>query len=151
MTDDVTLRDVVDADVRVFYEQQLDPNASQMAAFPSRDWSAFEAHWTKIRANDIGVLRTIDAAGQVAGNIVSWEADGKRLIGYWVGKEFWGQGIATKALTKFIAILPTRPLHAHVAKHNIGSIKVLEKCGFAVIGEERGDDGIDEFLMELTD
>jgi RimJ/RimL family protein N-acetyltransferase len=38
-----------------------------------------------------------------------------------------------------------RPLHAAVAKHNVGSIRVLEKCGFAVVGEEEG-----EYVLRLT-
>jgi RimJ/RimL family protein N-acetyltransferase len=50
---------------------------------------------------------------------------GGRLVGYWIGKEHWGKGVATEC-----------PLHAHVAKHNVGSIRVLEKCGFSLEREE---------------
>ena len=50
---------------------------------------------------------------------------------------------------------PERPLHAIVAKTNAGSIRVLEKCGFATIGEGRGSPGargpvVDEFIMKLA-
>ena len=31
-----------------------------------------------------------------------------------------------------------RPLYARAAKDNIGSRRVLEKCGFVVIGEDKG-------------
>ena len=31
-----------------------------------------------------------------------WEQDGRRLIGYWVGMEFWGRGLATRALAEFV-------------------------------------------------
>ncbi|MFN8426694.1 MAG: GNAT family N-acetyltransferase [Anaerolineales bacterium] len=30
-----------------------------------------------------------------AGSIGSWDMEGKREVGYWIGKEFWGKGIAT--------------------------------------------------------
>jgi RimJ/RimL family protein N-acetyltransferase len=108
-----------------------------MAAFPSRDRAAFDAHWaTNILGNAAALNRTILVDGQVAGNIGSWAQDGVRLVGYWIGKEHWGNGIATRALTAFLRILTERPLHAHVAKHNVASIRVLEKCGFQLEHEE---------------
>ena len=58
---------------------------------------------------------------QVAGNIIGFEVDGKREVGYWIGKEYWGQGIATKALAAFLEEVKKRPLYAHVAKHNVRS------------------------------
>ena len=76
--------------------------------------------------------QTILLDGQVAGNIGSWPQDGVRLVGYWIGKEYWGKGVATRALAAFLHLVNERPLHAHVARHNIGSIRVLEKCGFSL-------------------
>ncbi len=61
---------------------------------------------------------------------------GDTLVGYWIGREHWGKGIATRALTLLLTEVDTRPLHAHVAQHNAGSIRVLEKCGFRVVGEQ---------------
>jgi RimJ/RimL family protein N-acetyltransferase len=85
-----------------------------------------------IRADSTNVLKTILFGDQVAGNIVSWEQPGEREIGYWIGKEFWGRGIATRALSDFLGGMETRPRFAHVAKHNIASRRVLEKCGFTI-------------------
>jgi RimJ/RimL family protein N-acetyltransferase len=68
----------------------------------------------------------------VAGNITSWERDGRRLVGYWLGREYWGRGLATKALGELIQELE-RPVYAEVATTNVGSVRVLEKCGFEVI------------------
>ena len=70
------------------------------------------------------------ADGTVAGNIASWEQDGQRLLGYWVGREHWGRGVATQALAQFARQVTARPLYAHVAVHNAGSVRVLEKCAF---------------------
>jgi RimJ/RimL family protein N-acetyltransferase len=134
----VVLRAVTEADLPIFYAHQLDAEAARMAAFPSRDRPAFMAHWARILADETNILRTIVCDGQVAGNVVSFVQSGKREVGYWVGREFWGQGIATRALAALLAEVKERPLYAHVAKHNTGSMRVLEKCGFTVAGEEKG-------------
>jgi RimJ/RimL family protein N-acetyltransferase len=145
----VTLREVTEADLPVFFEHQRDEEAVRMAAFASRDRDAFTAHWTKILANPELATRTVLADGVVAGNIGAFGRDGDRLIGYWIGREFWGRGVATAGLAAFLDVERTRPLHAHVAKHNLGSVRVLEKCGFEQVGEVRGGDGVDEWIMRL--
>jgi RimJ/RimL family protein N-acetyltransferase len=149
------LRDVVESDLDTFYEQQLDPEAVQMALFPSRDREAFYAHWQRLLANDAVTNRTIVADGQVAGNIGCWEQDGRRLVGYWLGREFWGRGLATQALAELLDEVRARPLHAWVASSNIGSIRVLEKCGFVAAGSRTEHDGwlgepVEELLFELA-
>lgn len=154
MTNDVSLRDVTEADLPIFYEHQLDPDAIRMADFPSRNWEAFSAHWRRILADETCIKRTIQWNGRVAGNIGSWEQSGERLVGYWIGKEYWGKGIATRALAQFVDEVKTRPLYAHVAKHNIASIRVLEKCGFTRFGEGTGSPGpsgesVGEFILML--
>ena len=149
------LREVVVSDLDTFYEQQLDPEAVQMALFPSRDREAFYAHWQRLLANDAVTNRTIVADGQVAGNIGCWEQDGRRLVGYWLGREFWGRGLATQALAELLDEVKARPLHAWVASSNVGSIRVLEKCGFVAVGSRTEHDGwlgepVEELLFELA-
>ncbi len=137
MSNEVRLRNIDPDDLPIFYEQQLDADATRMAAFPARDRAAFDAHWaTKILGNPAAAKQTILVDGQVAGNIGSWPQDGVRLVGYWIGKEHWGKGVATRALAAFMDLVTERPLHAHVAKHNFGSIRVLEKCGFSLERKE---------------
>jgi RimJ/RimL family protein N-acetyltransferase len=123
------LRDVVEDDLPVFFEHQRDPEAVEMAAFPPREREPFFEHWHRIMRDDELVAKTIVSDGEVAGNVVSFERDGKQLVGYWLGREFWGRGLATKALAELVAGLD-RPLYAEVASTNVGSIRVLEKCGF---------------------
>jgi RimJ/RimL family protein N-acetyltransferase len=153
MTSHVLLREVTKDDLPIFFEQQLDSEANQMAAFPARDRNAFMAHWTKILADETVTKKTILLDGQVAGNIVSFEQSGQPQVGYWIGREYWGQGVATKALSIFLDQVKARPLYAHVAKHNIASRRVLEKCGFAICGEDKVSDPsgqeIEEFLLKL--
>ncbi len=129
-TSDIRLRDVEASDIEIFYEQQLDPEATTMAAFSARDRESHLAHWNKILKDSSCITRTIVASGQVAGNIGSWVQDEQREIGYWIGKAHWGRGVATSALEQFLQIVEDRPLYAWVARHNYGSLRVLEKCGF---------------------
>ena len=125
----IALRAVEQADVEVFYEHQADPVASQMAAFPARDRAAHFEHWTnRVLVNPTGVVRTITVDGAVAGNVVSWvDPELGRLLGYWIGRKFWGRGVATEAVRLYLAEVSERPIHAFVALHNVGSQRVLEK------------------------
>jgi RimJ/RimL family protein N-acetyltransferase len=155
MTNKILLRDVIDSDLPIFFEQQLDLEATQMADFPARDKDGFFNHWTRILADKNNILRTILFEGQVAGNIVSWEQSGQRLVGYWIGREFWGMGIATRALSEFLNDVKERPLHACVAEHNVASIRVLEKNGFEIIGKNKyfsSAQGMDleELILKLS-
>ena len=149
----VTLRAVIESDLPILFEQQLDPEATAMAAFPSRDRESFMAHWAKIMADEKVILRSVLFDSQVAGSIVSWEMDGELEVGYWLGKEFWGKGIATQALTQYVSLVKKRPLYAHVARHNVGSQRVLEKCGFKFIGEDTyinpAGVEVEEFILKL--
>ena len=91
---------------------------------------------------------------EVAGNIVGFPHGGEREVGYWIGRPYWGRGVATAALRMFLGHERTRPLFAHVATHNAGSIRVLEKNGFVRCGEEQGwpdaeGEVIDEFVFRL--
>jgi RimJ/RimL family protein N-acetyltransferase len=145
---------VAEDDLPIFFEQQLDPEATQMAAFPARDWEAFMAHWTKILADNTVTLKTILFDGQVAGNIVSFEQSGETQVGYWLGQEYWGKGVATQALSAFLDAFAVRPLYAYVAKHNLASLRVLEKCGFRMVGEDKGssgsdNEGVEEYILKL--
>ena len=126
------------ADLPIFFEHQRDPVASRMVAFSPRNREAFMAHWADKILGDAGVVKkTILCGDHVAGNIVCFRQAGHHLVGYWLARESWGKGIATQALTVFLVEVGVRPLHAFVAQHNIGSIRVLEKCGFVLHGEHR--------------
>lgn len=152
------LRPVIASDLPIFFENQLDEAANYMAAFTAKDpadRAAFDAHWERILADPTVVNRTIVSGGQVVGSVASYPQDGQIEVTYWIGREFWGQGIATRALSEFMqAIQTARPLFAHVAKDNLGSRRVLEKCGFVLISEDKWfanarNAEIDELLLKL--
>jgi RimJ/RimL family protein N-acetyltransferase len=144
----VWLRPVLDDDVVLFFEHQADREASMMAAFSSRSLEDHLAHWNKIRSDATVVTRAIVTEEGVAGNIVSWLQEDHREVGYWIDKRFWGRGIASAALRAFLEIELERPLYAFVADHNMGSIKVLERCGFKPERTETNE-GLTHLVMML--
>lgn len=159
MTDALTLRDVAESDLAVFFEHDCDPEAARMAAFTPKDptdHDAFTAHWAEILAAPSTINRSIVRGRAVLGRVGSYEEGGKREVTYWIGKQYWGQGVATAALKMFLATVdPHRPMRARAAKDNVASIRVLEKCGFEVIEEARGFANargaeIDELVLELA-
>jgi RimJ/RimL family protein N-acetyltransferase len=130
----VTLRPVEPADLPVLFEHQRDPVANAMAGVPPRDRDAFTAHWERILADETSLIRAIVADGRLAGNVLSFMHDGRREVGYWIAREHWGGGIATAAVAAFLSVETRRPLYAGVVETNLGSLRVLEKCGFERIG-----------------
>jgi RimJ/RimL family protein N-acetyltransferase len=147
MTVVVELRETIDEDLQTLFEFQADPEASAMAAFPSGELPAFLEHEAKIRADPTTITCTIVADGRVVGSIGSWDAEGERDVGYWIGRDHWGEGFATAALRTFLELEPTRPLVAHVAEHNVGSRRVLEKCGFVLDHEAHEEDVIEHVMV----
>ncbi len=147
----VELRDVTHEDLPVMFEHQLDPKAVAMAAVPSRGKVAFVSHWTKILADATIVAKAVLVDGVVAGDMLCWGPPEARLVGYWIGREFWGRGVASEALRQLVGQVAERPLHAHVAVANVASIRVLEKCGFVETGRSKDDDGVEELHMRLDD
>jgi RimJ/RimL family protein N-acetyltransferase len=151
---EVVLRDVITDDLPILFEQQIDPQAVEMAAHPPRDREAFQAHWIELLAKESVIKKTILLDGVVAGYVMSFVYFGQREVGYWIGKEYWGQGVATRALSAFLDQVPVRPLFAVAAKHNRSSLRVLEKCGFKIVAEEKefsqvGGTTIEGFVLKL--
>ena len=160
MSNELLLRNVLSTDLPIFFEYQLDQEANYMAAFTTKDpgnQEAFMEHWNKILANKTNIIQTIIFNGHVVGSVSSYEDEGRPEVTYWLGKDYWGKGIATSALKEFLAHHnQTRPIYARVAKDNLGSRRVLEKCGFKIIGESKGfanarGQEIEEFLLELEE
>ena len=90
----------------------------------------------------------------MAGHVLSFEQFGEPEVSYWIGKEHWGKGLATEALSRFLSCVKTRPLYARAAKDNTASIRVLKKCGFKICGEDKGfsnarGEEVEEFILQL--
>jgi len=136
----VELRDVILSDLAVFFDQQQDEVANQMAAFTPKnptDRAAFDDRWRRIFADSTLIKKTILHNGAVVGSISCHRWFGAPEIAYGVIRSHWGRGVATRALSQFLDQVDERPLYARAAADNLGSIRVLEKCGFELTGYER--------------
>ncbi|GGX74054.1 N-acetyltransferase GCN5 [Streptomyces minutiscleroticus] len=150
MSDQVRLRDVVPADLEEFFAQEHDPEAVQRSKFPPREREAFMTHWaTKVLGDPTVFVQAITVDGELAGNAVAWWDEGRRFIGYWLGRQYWGRGIGTRALTLFLEREKARPLYADPHAGNTGSVRLLEKHGFRRTGTVRY--GENEHIMLVLD
>jgi len=79
-------------------------------------------------------------------------------IGYWIGEEYWGRGIASYALFLLIehcfSTFNYNKLKAHVFHPNLASMRVLEKCGFhkeAILKQSvyKFDEFLDEHVFAI--
>lgn len=156
-TIEVELRLTNQNDLETLFLFQLDEDANYLAAFTSKnpsDKNAYLEKWTRLLSDEKVNIRTVFLENEIAGSIAKFEMEGDTEITYWIGKEFWGKGIASSALKKFLEIEKTRPIFGRIAFDNLGSKKVLENCGFSKIGNEKGFSNargieIKEFIYEL--
>jgi RimJ/RimL family protein N-acetyltransferase len=135
----IALRDVEDADLDTIFDQMRDPESVHMAAFTAKDphdRAAFDAHMQKVRTSPEVLLRALNLDGELVGTVGSFVMDGETEVTYWIGRQHWGKGIATRALELLLELETTRPLHARAASDNRGSLRVLAKAGFVPIGTE---------------
>lgn len=136
---EVALRPLDDGDLDPLFDQMRDTESVWMAAFTSRnpdDRSAFDAHMARVRASPDVLLRAVTYDGRLVGTIASFVIEGETEVTYWIDRLAWGRGIASRALTLLLDLVPRRPLYARAASDNIGSLRVLQKSGFKVITTE---------------
>ena len=150
MTDehsDVRLRDVTDDDLHLFLAYEHDPEAVRRSRFSPRPRDAFLGHWReRILGDPDSLVRTVTVGGEAAGNVGSWTAeDGRRFVGYWLGRPYWARGVGTRALGLFLDLERVRPLYADPFSGNTASVRLLERHGFTRAGTVRH--GEDEHLL----
>ncbi|MBX9878460.1 MAG: GNAT family N-acetyltransferase [Candidatus Obscuribacterales bacterium] len=98
----------------------------------SRDWIEYNLRLEK------PMNFAIEVDGEPVGGIgIGIREDVRRLtaeIGYWLGKNYWGRGIVTEALTAFSDYCFKNynlcRLEASVFEWNPASMRVLEKAGY---------------------
>jgi RimJ/RimL family protein N-acetyltransferase len=154
----VSLRDIQESDLDTFFAQQQDTEANYMAAFTTEhpaDENAFTIKWAKMLGGHTFINQTILYDSQIAGHISRFEQHGQGEITYWLGREYWGKGVATRALALFLELVQERPLYARTAQDNIASLRVLQKNGFIITGEAKGyanarGEEIEEYLLTLA-
>ena len=155
---DIIMRKTELGDLETFFIFQLDEEANFLAAFTAKDRTdktAYIGKYSKFLDDPTINMQTIILGNGIAGSIAKFEIDGRAEVTYWIDKKFWGQGIATKALKHLLNNEKMRPIIGRTAFDNVGSQKVLEKCGFLKIGTDRGfanarQAEIEEFIYKLS-
>lgn len=154
----ISLRVTIESDLETFFNFQLEEEANFMAAFTPADHtnkSVYMEKWKRILKDPTINMQTIIYNNEIAGSVSKYEIEGDAEITYWIGKKFWGKGIAGNALKAFLEIEKARPIWGRVAFDNIRSKKVLEKNGFVQIGTDKGFANargieIEEFILKLN-
>lgn len=153
------LTTTVKDDLELFYQFQLDQDANYLAAFTAKDphdRGAYFEKYTKFLTDPNIHMRTIHVNDRIVGSIARFYIEGDAEITYWIDRPYWGQGIASSALTRFLKMELTRPLYGRTAFDNIGSQRVLEKCGFVRTGQDKGfanarQAEIEEYIYRLSE
>ena len=141
MDEIVALRAVRREDLPVLFAHRRDAAARRMAAFGSGDpddWPAFEAKWLKLLADSGLLAKTVLVDGVAAGYVGCHPQFGVPSISYWLGRAFWGRGVATRAVAMLLREVAVRPIYARVVWDNAASLRVLARCGFREIARDRG-------------
>ena len=135
---DFLVRDMLEADLPALFEIQADADGQFMAAFTdtANDREKYLSKWRALLTDDSIVNKTIVVDGEIVGSVASFVLEGDREVTYWIRRDFWGRGVATRALAALLAEVIVRPLFARAVHDNAGSIRVLERNGFTRIGEE---------------
>ena len=107
---------------------------------------------------NLAILLDGEHIGTIGCHKINYE-DKNLEIGYWIGKDYWGQGYATKALKQYLKEIkkkfdPVRVVAYHFT-FNPASGRVLEKCGFKKEGTKRkakkiGKKYVDENIYALV-
>jgi len=134
----VTLRPHVAADVPILFGFEQDPAWGATSMTKPRDEATFRAAWARVLGEGLH-QRAILADGVLCGSVgCLWsaspaESGGRWMLGYGLGRAFWGRGIASRAVGLLLKEVQQRPLYATAAASNIASIRVLEKHGFVLV------------------
>lgn len=134
---EIRLRRTTADDVPMLHAFELDPYSNELAGTKPRDWSTFQARWADILSDADGTMtgvtpRVILADGVLVGAVNISPQEGLDSIGYWIAREHWGRGIASRAVALMLTEFVRRPLVATAAAHNHPSIRVLQKNHFVV-------------------
>ena len=156
---EISLRTLREDDLPTMFEIQLDDTAQHLAAFTdktARDRDAYLQKWRKILANDAVITKVVEIGGEVVGSVGAYPVEGDIEVTYWIRKDCWGRGVATAAVAALLDEVTVRPLYGRVAEDNLGSVRVLERNGFVLVGREDSfaagrQATITELIFKLSD
>lgn len=147
-SDDYCLRSYRDDDVEALSRHASNPNVTRFLRdhFPQPYTRSDAEAWIRhVRERDPETIFAIATAGELIGNVGLYPQDDVyRLsaeLGYWLGEDHWGRGIASGAVKAICEVAFSRSdmvrIYASVFENNVASCRVLEKCGFTLEGVHR--------------
>jgi len=145
---DIAISLITEDDIRALYPLGNNKDVSWMSGGGLIHPITYEEFRTQ---NSIAVSKAI---GELQSYVIRWgdvvigsvgyfrrTPDAPLEIGYWIGKDYWGKGIATKALMLAIDAMKksglTGTIFATTMVDNLASRHILSKCGFIEIGTVR--------------
>ena len=130
----VTLRPWREEDAPRLAELLNDPQVlANLAATMPYPYTVEHAADFISRAQQPGMMQcAVCAGGEVVGNIGAVDRGPEIELGYYIGRDHWNRGIATRALALILEKLRPlgKPVSAHVFAFNPASAKVLRNNGF---------------------
>lgn len=139
MATSVQLRQVLAGDIALFFEHHLElrplPAGASVADLESRK-ATFVGRWDQMLSDERVLARTIVWKGAVAGYVAHLMQRDKPAISCWLGRDYWGKGVATQAVRDFLDLIEERPVYARVSYDNLAAMQVLRKTGFEIVGHD---------------
>ncbi len=139
----ITLRTFEGRDVDFLVEYlNCEDVIEHLSCIIPQPYSPKDAEWWVNEGSRADIVRAIEVDGVLAGCIGAHRKHAEYVksaeIGYWLGKPYWGQGIATFALKQLIPVVFESTdivrLQAIVFEGNVASLSVLRKAGFVEEG-----------------
>lgn len=137
------LREFVERDRDRMFDILNDPEVTKfLSSKIPTPYTLQDANWWIDEGSKLGYIKAIEINGILVGcigvNQGDFEYHRSGEIGYWLDRQYWNNGIMTKAVYEVVATIfnttdMTR-IFASVFSGNTGSMKLLKKCGF----EEEG-------------
>jgi RimJ/RimL family protein N-acetyltransferase len=141
----ISLRELLPSDSSRLVSLANNENVSRylVYTFPYPYTTADADWWISTGSKqNAAITRVIVYSGEFVGLVgitpqAGWR-DHLAEIGYWLGTQYWGKGIATSALRQMtdygFVNLRVKKLYAPVLAPNIASMGVLAKCGYQLEG-----------------
>lgn len=149
------IRPYQDADFSFMYAMNRDPDVMKYIREPVTEETPVRERIEQMKAYRVqfpalGTFTVVSKeSGDLVGNLVvrhaDYRPDRELEIGYFVAKEYWGQGVGTElveAACRYVfRQLEALEVVAFTEEKNVASNRVLEKNGFLVVGRETIYDG----------
>ena len=150
----ISLRPWLDSDAETLYKYASDPDVGPRAGWPPHKSveESLEVIRNVFNKDTTTWAIVLKETGEVIGAMgygASCDCklptrEGESIVGYWVAKPYWNQGICTEALQLMLDhIRTTTDIQSLLSGHfvdNPASGRVMEKCGFVPTGEECFDE-----------